>query len=71
MGDVERALAALREAAQSASSITLTLDERYLDMIRQVEALRDNQPGADKTARARMLAWTATPVVEGPFDPHR
>ena len=43
------ALRLLREAAERAPSIRVDLDEAYLEAISKVEALEQNQTGADKT----------------------
>ena len=39
----------LDEAAEQAKSIRIELDEEYLRLIARVEALPQNQSGADKT----------------------
>ena len=46
---LEDGLRALREAAELAASIRIDLDDRYLRAIALVEALPENQSGADKT----------------------
>ena len=47
--DPEDALRALREAAALAPSIRVELDDAYLEALSTVEALTQNQSGADKT----------------------
>ena len=47
-------LRALREASEQAASIRIELDEEYLRAIKLVEALPQNQSGADKTWVWRM-----------------
>jgi hypothetical protein len=51
---LEDGLRALREASESAKSIRVDLTEDYLQLITAVEALPQNQSGADKTWVARM-----------------
>lgn len=51
---LEDGLRALREASEQAASIHIDLDEEYLRAIRLVEALPQNQSGADKTWVSRM-----------------
>ena len=53
---LEDGLRALREASEQAASIRIELDEEYLRAISLVEALPQNQSGADKTWVSRMLA---------------
>jgi hypothetical protein len=52
---LEDGLRALREASEQAASIRIDLDEEYLRAIRLVEALPQNQSGADKTWVSRVL----------------
>ena len=53
---LEDGLRALREASEQAATIRIELDEEYLRAIRLVEALPQNQSGADKTWVSRVLA---------------
>jgi hypothetical protein len=53
---LEDGLRALREAAESAKSIRIDLDEDYLANIARVEARPENQSGADKSWVWRMEA---------------
>lgn len=46
---LEDGLRMLREAAEQAPSIRIDLDDRYLRLIAQAEALPQNQSGADKS----------------------
>ncbi|MDO8677027.1 MAG: hypothetical protein Q7R30_00455 [Acidobacteriota bacterium] len=46
---LEDGLRALQEAAESAKSIRIDLDEDYLANIARVEARPENQSGADKS----------------------
>ncbi len=46
---LEDGLRALKEASEQAASIRIDLDEEYLRAIRLVEALPQNQSGADKS----------------------
>jgi hypothetical protein len=48
---LEDGLRALREASESAKSIRVDLTEDYLQLIAAVEALPENQSGADKSGR--------------------
>ncbi len=48
---LEDGLQALREAAELARHITIELTDEYLSLIAQVEALPQNQSGADKSGR--------------------
>ncbi len=53
----ERALKILDEFAKAPREVgRVTLSQEYLDHIARVEALPQNQPGADKTARHRAEA---------------
>ena len=51
---LEDGLRALREATELAASISIELDAEYLRAIAIVEALPENQSGADKTWVWRM-----------------
>ena len=53
---LEDGLRALREASEQAASIRIELDEEYLRAIGLVEALPQNQSGADKTWVSQVLA---------------
>ena len=53
---LEDGLRALDEAAELARSIRIDLDDEYLRAIAWVEALPENQPGADKSWVWRMEA---------------
>jgi hypothetical protein len=66
--DAERALRAIRAAATAAEGIRVDLSEGYLALIHMVEALPENQTGADKTARVA-AARPKRPIVSGPLDP--
>lgn len=46
---LEDGLRMLREATELAKDIRIELDDDYLRAIAVVEAMPDNQPGADKT----------------------
>ena len=46
---LEDGLRALRESTEQAKSIRIELDDRYLALIRLVEARPDNQSGVDKS----------------------
>jgi hypothetical protein len=48
---VENGLRILREAAEQAAQIRIELTDDYLALIAQVEAMPQNQAGADKTER--------------------
>lgn len=50
---LEDGLRALREATELAKSIRIELTDDYLDLITTVEALPQNQSGADKSGRWR------------------
>lgn len=50
---LEDGLRALREATELAKSIRIELTDDYLELIATVEALPQNQPGADKSGRWR------------------
>jgi hypothetical protein len=51
---LEDALRALDEAVELAKSIQVDLTDEYLQRIAEVEALPQNQSGADKTWAARL-----------------
>lgn len=51
---LEDGLRALRESAEQASSIRIEIDDEYRRAIRLVEALPQNQSGADKSWVWRM-----------------
>ncbi len=57
---VEAALKALQAAAEKAASIRIELDEAYLRAIATVEALPQNQSGADKSWVWRTIDSSAT-----------
>jgi hypothetical protein len=67
--DVELALRAIRIASIRARTIRTDLADDYLDLIHTVEALPENQPGADKTARVMTAKTPLTSSVIGPLDP--
>jgi hypothetical protein len=46
---LEDALRALRDAAASTGNLGIEISDDYLDLIAQVEALPQNQSGADKS----------------------
>lgn len=48
---LEDGLRALREAAEQAPSIRIELDDAYLRAIARVEAMPQNQSGANKSGR--------------------
>ena len=50
---VEDGLRILREAAEQAAQIRIELTDDYLALIARVEAMPENQPGADKSGRWR------------------
>ena len=50
---LEDGLRALREATDLAKDIRIELTEDYLRLIAAVEAMPENQPGADKSGRWR------------------
>jgi len=50
---LEDGLRALREATELAKSIRIELTDDYLELIALVEALPQNQSGADKSGRWR------------------
>ena len=50
---LEDGLRVLREASELAKSIRIELTDDYLELIAAVEALPQNQPGADKSGRWR------------------
>jgi hypothetical protein len=54
---LEDGLRALAEAAEEAKSIRIELDEAYLRRIAEVEALPENQSGADKSGPWRGGHW--------------
>jgi hypothetical protein len=56
---VEDGLRILREAAEQAAQVRVELTDDYVALIAQVEAMRENQPGADKSWVARLLGWSA------------
>lgn len=69
---LEDGLRALAEAAEEARSIRIELDEAYLRRIAEVEALPENQSGADKSGRwlgGRSYLASARRAIEGPRQP--
>ncbi len=50
---LEDGLRALQEASELAADIRVELTNRYVRLIEAVEALPENQPGADKSGRWR------------------
>lgn len=71
MSDVERALEALRAASIAAEQTRPEVTAAYLALIREVEELPQNAPGADKSGQmGRMFAvWTHN--VIGPLPRRR
>ena len=55
---VEDGLRILREAAEQAAQIRIELTDDYRELIAQVEAMAENQAGADKSWVARLLDWS-------------
>jgi hypothetical protein len=53
---IDDALRALQEAAEQAPSIRIELDDSYLHAIAAVEALPQNQSGADKSWVSRTFS---------------
>ncbi len=59
--ELERCLAGLREAAEFAKSYRFEMTEDYLSLLARVEAMPQNQSGADKSHVWRALhAFTET-----------
>lgn len=55
---VEDGLRILREAAEQAAELRIELTDDYRELIAQVEAMAENQTGADKSWVARLLDWS-------------
>jgi len=55
---VDDGLRILREAAEQAAQIRIELTDEYFALIAQVEAMPENQAGADKSWVARLLQWS-------------
>ena len=55
---VENGLRILREAAEQAAQVRIDLTDDYRELIAQVEALAENQAGADKSWVAHLLDWS-------------
>jgi hypothetical protein len=51
--ELERALRGLKEAAEFARTYRFELTEDYLALVARVEAMPENQSGADKSGRWR------------------
>jgi hypothetical protein len=67
MPTLEDGLRALREATELAAAIRIDLTEEYLQLIAAVEALPENQPGADKSGRWRGSRAYWSFVARGAF----
>lgn len=57
--DLERALRGLEEAEEFARTYRFEMTDDYVQLIAQVEALAQNQPGTDKSWVGRLIESSA------------